>query len=203
MARVVVSLSVLLMLLAAACTGGDGEGSPTPGASSLAAGAATRAGQPPTAAAPILEGVFETRFEHATFFPGVACPAGGAPYALAWALDLDLAQLILDETGQDPFAEAFVPVFRVRFAGVVSAPGAYGPGGEYTRQAVVHELRSVTIAEECDALAASELRLARARWQARGAASYVLRFVRHCECGPEFAGPIEVAVVDGVITAIQ
>ena len=93
---------------------------------------------------PVLVGVFETGFEHSAFYPDVEC-ATSTPYWVSWVPELDFAQRIIDETGQHPFAEPFVPPFRVRVRGVVSEPGNYGHLGQYPREVVVHEVLSVMV----------------------------------------------------------
>ncbi len=93
----------------------------------------------------VLVGVFEIGFEHSAFYPDVECAAGSTPYWVSWVPELDFAQRIIDETGQHPFAEPFVPPFRVRVRGVVSEPGNYGHLGQYPREVVVHEVLSVMV----------------------------------------------------------
>jgi hypothetical protein len=194
-----VTLLSLIALLALACADGDEERAPEPTASPEP----TAATEAPRPGLPVLEGVFETGFEHSAFYPDVARPSGSTPYWVSWVPELDFAQRIIDETDQHPFAEPYVPPFRVRIRGDVSAPGRYGHLGQYPREVVVHEILSVAVARECDVFATSDLRLARERWEASGLVSYELRFERHCECSREWAGPIDVVVEQGVITSAR
>lgn len=189
-----VSLVAFVALGVAACDGGDDRPRPAATASQ------TRAAETP-ASAQLLEGVFETGFEHSGFYLDTACPTGASPYWVSWVPELDFAQRIIEETGEDPFAEPSVAVFRLSVRGEVSAPGEYGHLGQYSRELVVHEVVSAEVASGCDSAAASELRLARECWEASGLVSYELRFQRFCECAREWAGPIEVEVENGVITS--
>ena len=49
------------------------------------------------------------------------------------------------------------------------------------------------------AFVASELALARARWDARGPSAYEMTLFRGCECLPEWSGPVVLLVRDGAV----
>ena len=49
------------------------------------------------------------------------------------------------------------------------------------------------------AFVASELAVARARWEARGPAAYEMTLQRGCECLPEWSGPVAIVVRDGAV----
>ena len=174
-----------LVLFAVACNGKAAGIDPTP---------------TPHSQTVVLEGVFETGFEHSGFYAGVSCPDGSSAYWLSWLPESKLAERITEKTGVAPFAEPHVRMFRIKVRAELSEPGNYGHLGAYSREMMVHEVISAELAE-CDSSAASELRLAKERWAISGPSDYQLRFERHCECLKSWAGPVDVTVEGGLVIA--
>ena len=145
------SLIAALALFAAACGDSDGgDATPTPDDGDEATPAATSTATTDGAAGLILlEGVFETGFEHSAFYPEVECPAEGGRYWVSWTPESRFDERIVEETGVQPFAEPDVRTFRIALRGELSPPGEYGHLGAYPRELTVHELISAESATDC------------------------------------------------------
>ena len=142
------ALAGLLALALAACGGaepdGDATASPTATPSAPATGTATPSGTATVDDAAdgliVLEGVFETGFEHAAFYPEATCPAGEERYWVSWLPESRFDERIEEETGIAPFAEPDVRAFAVTIRGELSERGDFGYLGQYPREVTVHEL---------------------------------------------------------------
>ena len=144
----------MVLVGAAACTGdGPGDGDPTTSPPSptptVDVDDPTASPTPAPGDGEILEGVFETGFEHSGFYLDAVCPEGGGSYWTNWTAESMFAERLQEETGVEPFAAPDILAFRVTVRGEVSAPGAYGHLGQYPREVTVFELIEAEVASDC------------------------------------------------------
>ena len=155
LARWITVLFVVVLVGAVACDGTrqhDADStvdppSPTP---TVEVDDLTPGPTPEPGAGAILEGVFETGFEHSGFYANAVCPEGNGAYWVAWTAESRFAERLEDETGVYPFAERDALAFRVTVRGDVSPDGKYGHLGQYSREVTVLELIEAELATGCD-----------------------------------------------------
>ncbi|MDA1062155.1 MAG: hypothetical protein O2895_04505 [Chloroflexi bacterium] len=150
------AMAGLLALAAAACGGDGAEGDAT--ASPTATGTASPTATPVDSTTGdgasdglvVLEGVFETGFEHSAFYEGARCPQGEERWWVAWLPESRFAERLEEETGLAPFAEPEVRAFGVTIRAEYSERGEFGHLGQYQREVTVHELIEAATLSGCD-----------------------------------------------------
>jgi hypothetical protein len=150
-----VSVLVAMVFVGAAACDGDAQRNADPTVDPPSPTPTAEVDDPTPSATPepddgeILEGVFETGFEHSGFYKNAVCPEGSGAYWVSWTPDSMFAERLEDESGVHPFSEPGTLAFRVTMHGQVSPRGEYGHLGQYPREVTVFELIDAELASGC------------------------------------------------------